>query len=234
MSVFAKYRPTAYPHTFAVEITVSRIAGGIPTDPKVAEGWLKTKLVADRDDLIREAVAEVMAERGVTADEAAKVVDITKHLNGFKRDTTGLYFEGRQVKACIKEAANIRWPQGRWSADKNGKVRLAIKTGDERTSGKATRSFWAEHAFVQDDRIPLGVAEPTGVAQRFVHTWRGSGIQYEEFIDDAKLAFTVASDLDFADEHWALLWLTAEQNGLGASRSQGYGRFEVTRWERIK
>jgi len=217
MSVFDKYRAKAYPFLFAAEIHVGRIAGGTPTDPKVAEGWLKTKLAADRDDLIRDAVSEVMVERGVTAGEAVEIVDQNKHLNGFKRDENGLYIEGRQVKAAIKEAANVRWPKDRWGPSRKG-----------------TLSFWAEHVFVQEDRIPLGATEPSGVAQRFVHTWRGSGIQYEEYVDDAKLSFTVATDHDFTAEQWALMWLTGEQQGVGASRSQGYGRYEVVHWERIK
>lgn len=72
------------------------------------------------------------------------------------------------------------------------------------------------------------------ISQRFVHTWRGSGIQMEEYVTDAKLAFTVTTDHDFSTEEWALLWLTGEQQGIGATRSQGYGRYEVTRWERLK
>lgn len=216
MSVFAKYRAKAYPYNFNVELLVTRIAGGTPTDPKVAEGWLKTKLTPDRDDLIREAVAEVMLERGIGADEATQVVSENKHLNGFRRDNNGLYLEGRCVKAAIKEAANVRWPKDRWGP-----------------SNKGTLSFFAEHVFVQEDRIPLGVTEASGVSQRFVHTWRGSGIQYEEYVDDAKLAFTVATDHKFTAEQWALMWLTGEQQGVGASRSQGYGRYEVTRWDPI-
>lgn len=215
MSVFEKYRAKAYPYTFDVELLVGRIAGGTPTDPRVAEAWLKTKLGVDKDDLIREAVAEVMVERGVGADEATAVVSANKHLNGFRRDESGLYVEGRQVKAAIKEAANVRWPKERWGPSRKG-----------------TLSFFAEHVFCQEDRIPLGVAEPSGVAQRFVHTWRGSGIQYEEYVDEAKLRFTVATDYDFKTEEWALLWLTGEQQGIGASRSQGYGRYTVTRWDK--
>jgi hypothetical protein len=215
-SVFAKYQARAYPYVFSIELHIPCIAGGTPTDPKVAEGWLKTKLVG-RDDLIREAVAEVMVERGVTAEEATKLVDINKHLNGFRRDESGLYIEGRQAKAMIKEAANVRWPKDRWGP-----------------SNKGTLSFFPEHVFVQEDHIPLGVSEPSGVMQRFVHTWRGSGIQYEEYVDDAKISFTVATDFKFSEEQWALLWLTAEQQGLGASRSQGYGRFEVRKWELVK
>lgn len=215
-SVFAKYAPKAYPHTFNGTLHVGCIAGGIPTDPKVAEGWLRTKLAA-ADDLIRQAVAETMAERGVTAEEAAAIVDQSRHLNGFKRDEHGLYIEGRQLKAAIKEAANVRWPKDRWGPSRKG-----------------TLSFFAEHVFVQEDRLPLGVAEPTGVNQRFVHTWRGSGIQYEEYVTDAKVDFTVATDCDFTAEQWALLWLTGEQQGIGATRSQGFGRYEVVRWERAQ
>lgn len=217
MSVFAKYKPQAYPYNFSCELLVPTVAGGTPTDSHVAEGWLKTKLGIDRDDLIREAVAEVMVERGVTADEATAVVNESKHLNGFRRDEHGLYIEGRQIKAAIKEAANVRWPKDRWGPSRKG-----------------TLSFFAEHVFVQEDRIHLGVIEATGVNQRFVHTWRGSGIQYEEYVQEAKVGFTVATDHEFTEEQWALLWLTGEQQGIGSSRSQGYGRYEVTRWEPIE
>lgn len=217
-SVFAKYVPEAYPYNFNVELTVSRLAGGIPTDPKVAEGWIKAKLTDDPGDIIREDVAKVMLERGVSLEEATEQVNINKHLNGFKRETEGgeLYIEGRQVKAMIKEAANVRWPKERWGPTRKG-----------------TLSFFAEHVFVLEDHIGLGVTEPDGVNQRFVHTWRGSGISYEEFVDEAKVHFTVTTDYEFKAQEWAFLWLTAEQNGLGASRSQGYGRFKVTGWEKV-
>lgn len=213
MSVFDDYRTKAYPHTFNGTLLVATICGGTPTDPKVAEGWLRTKM-ADKDDLIRQMVAETMTERGVTAEEATEAVMVDKHLNGFKRDSEGLYIEGRQLKAAIKEAANIRWPKDRWGP-----------------SSKGTRSFFAEHVFVLEDRLHLGVAEPTGISQRFVHTWRGNGIQYEEYVEAAKINFTVVTDHKFTAEQWAMLWLTGEQNGIGATRSQGFGRYEVVRWE---
>jgi hypothetical protein len=217
VSVFEKYRPIAYPYSFTVALRVGRIAGGIPTDPKVAEGWLKTKLGVAKDDLIRDMVAEVMLERGISAEEATAQVNADRNLNGFKRNKSGLYIEGRQAKAAIKEAANVRWPKDRWGPSRKG-----------------TLSFFAEHVFVQEDILQLGVDEPTGVAQRFVHTWRGSAIQYEEFVDNAELAFTVVTDYEFTAEQWGLLWLTGEQQGIGASRSQGYGRYEVTGWRKIK
>jgi hypothetical protein len=221
MGVFDKYKQEMYPHRFAGQIHVGVIAGGIPTDPKVAEGWLKTKLGVDKDELIRQQVAETMVERGITADEAAEVVNTNKHLNGFKRDENGLYYEGRQLKAALKEAASVAVAAGKLTARGWGKT------------NKGLLSYLAEHVFVVEDRLHLGVAEPTGIAQRFVHTFRGSGIQYEEYVEDAKVDFTVISDHDFSAKEWAAIWTCGEQQGIGASRSQGYGRYEVTRWDRL-
>jgi hypothetical protein len=219
-TVFKEFEDEAYPHKFIGQLKVATIAGGIPTDPRVAEGWLRSKL-GDKDDQIRDLVATTMIERGVSAEEAAKLVDEFKHLNGFKRDKNGLYIEGRQLKAAIKEAASVAM-----AADK-----LASR-GWGRTN-KGLLSYAAEHIFVVEDRLYLGVEEATGVNQRFVHTFRGSGIQYEEFVNDAVIDFTVISDHDFTDREWAMLWLSGQQQGIGASRSQGFGKYEVTRWDRV-
>lgn len=219
-SVFAKFQPEMFPYRFAGSLLVGTIAGGTPTDPKVAEGWLKTKLGVDKDDQIRAMVAETMVERGVTADEATKLVDAQKHLNGFKRDEQGLYIEGRQLKAALKEAASCAVAAGKLTARGWGKT------------NKGLLSYLAEHVFVVEDRLHLGVTEATGINQRFVHTFRGSGIQYEEYVTDAKVDFTVMADHDFSVKEWAAIWTSGEQQGIGASRSQGYGRYEVTRWDK--
>lgn len=221
MSVFAKYREEMYPFRFAGSLHVGVIAGGTPTDPKVAEGWLKTKLGVDKDSLIQEMVAQVMVDRSVTADEAVKLVDSQKHLNGFKRDERGLYIEGRQLKAALKEAASVAVAAGKLNVRGWGKT------------NKGLLSYLAEHVFVVEDRLHLGVAEASGISQRFVHTFRGSGIQYEEYVEDAKVDFTVISDHDFTPKEWAAIWTCGEQQGIGASRSQGYGRYEVVRWDPI-
>lgn len=221
-SIFAKYTDVAWPHRFAGRISVRNIAGGVPTDPKVAEGWLRTKLT-DKDDLIREMVAQVMVDRGVTADEAASLVDTNKHLNGFRRDTDGLYIEGRQLKAAVKEAAGVAR-----ATDK-----LKAKWG---ATNKGVLGFVAEHIMVIEERLHLGVTEPSKVIQSFPKNPRTgqTGIQYTEIIETAEFDFTVISDYAFTDEEWAMLWLTGEQQGVGASRSQGFGRYEVIKWEPVR
>lgn len=229
-SVFAVQQAELFPFRFSGQLTVGVIAGGTPTDPNVAEGWLRTKLGLDKGDLIREAVAEVMADRGVSAEEATKIVDTSKHLNGFRRDESGLYIEGRQLKAALKEAASCAM-----AVDK-------LKSKGWGKTNKGLLNFMAEHVFVQETKLHLQeqfgeglipVTEPTGVNQRFVHTFRGSGIQYEEYVDNAVIDFTVLADYEFTPAEWAAIWTSGEQQGIGASRSQGYGRYEVTRWDAV-
>jgi hypothetical protein len=219
-SVFAKFRPKVYPYIYDGSLFVGRHVGGTPSDPKVAESYIRTKL-DDADDIIQQAVSEIMLERGLTKTEAAAELALRKHLNGYKRDPErGLYAEGRTLKACLKEAAGIliqtHWPKKTWG---------------NHSSKKGTKGFMPEHIFVLEDRLYFGVNEPTGVQQRFIATHRGTGIQMEEYIDDAKIDFTVGCDYLFSEEDWGFLWSTAEQNGWGASRSQDYGKFAVTRWD---
>jgi hypothetical protein len=217
---FDAWRSVAWPYRFRVTLTVHTIAGGTPTDPNVAAGWLRTKTAAS-DELIREQIAKIMVEKGITAEEATKEANESRHLNGFRRDSNGLYIEGRQAKAMLKEAASVAAAADKIPARSYGKT------------NKGLLGFFAEHVQVEEDRIPLGVTEPTGIIQRFVHTWRGTGIQYEEYVEEADLTFIVATDWEFDQKFWAMLWLTAEQQGIGASRSQGMGRFTVTEWEPI-
>lgn len=219
MSIFDKYQTEAWPIRYTGSLHVPKIVGGVPGNQKVAEGWLRTKL-ADKDDLIRQMVAETMVERGVDGDTATAIVDAEQHLNGFKRDENGLYIEGRQLKAAIKEAASVAAAAGKVNGKGWGKT------------NKGLLSFLAEHVVVLEERLHLGTDEPAGILQRFVHTWRGNAIQYEEYVENAVINFTVLSDYEFSDRDWAMIWLTGEQQGIGASRSQGFGRYEVTKWKR--
>lgn len=227
-SVFATFRPTAWPVEYKGQLTLPVIVGGIPSSDKVAEGWIRSKLGLDNDRIIQEAVLATMAERGVDANEAAKIVNEMKNLNGFKRDKVGLFIEGRQLKAALKEAANVAVAAGKLNPRGWG------------VTNKGLLGFLAEHVFVVEDRLYLldaegnNVKEATGINQRFVSTFRGTGIQYEEYVSDAVINFSVQTDYPFTEKQWAMIFLTGEMQGLGASRSQGYGRYEITAWNEVR
>lgn len=218
-SVFSSMFTQAYPYRYDAELHVPMLVGGVPSDPKVAEGWIRAK-VKDTEDRIQEMIARTVIERGVTTEEAIKIVNEMKNLSGFKRTADGeLYIEGRQVKAAMKEAVSVAAGAGK------------IKQTGWGVTKKWIKGFFPEHFFVLETTIPLGVNAPTGILQQFPHTYNGSSIQYQEYVEDVTIQFTVITDWKFTKKDWAMLWLTGEQQGLGASRSQGYGTYSVVRWD---
>lgn len=218
-SVFAKKHAERYNRRYQATLLVDYLVGGIPSDPKVAEGWIKKNLGIENDELVAEMVAKTMLERNIEMGDAIDEVVKTVKVNGFKRDSQGLYFETRNVMAAIKEASNICWPKRKWGP-----------------SSKGTRSYWVEHVFPQRAPLHLGQMEPDGIHQRFVHTWRGDGIQYEEYVQEAKLSFELYTDADektITEDDFATLWACGEDQGIGSSRGVGYGRYTVVGWDRI-
>lgn len=234
-SVFADWRSRSYPFTFDGELLVNVLVGGVPSDPHIAKGWIESKVKDSNEQRIQELIAQTMVDRNVTQAEAVDIVNNLKNLNGFKKlrcpdcppigpnCVTGkheLFIEGRQLKAALKEAVSVAVAAGKLEMTKWGSTR------------KWLTNYFPEHVFVLDERLPLGVYEPTAVLQNFVHTHKGSSIQYQEYVEKATIKFTVVTDHDFTDKDWAMIWTTGEMNGLGASRSQGYGTYQVTRWDK--
>jgi len=231
-SVFAD--DSVWKHRYAAGLHLISYTGGTPSDPKVAKGWLATRLggEAERDRMLTARLQQTIAERiGADPDlDPQKAMDeaiaqTAVNVNGFKRTPIGLYVEGRTIKAALKEATNIALAAG------NVPMRYGL-------TKKGTKSYVAEHVMVTEDNIPITrdgepVTEPDEIQQAFVHTFRGSGIDYSEVLFDVDVAFTVKTDVDLTDL-WPTIWTTAEENGLGARRSQGSGRFIVTRWDKLR
>jgi hypothetical protein len=229
--VFAKFADDAWPYWYAGELKVGILAGGIPQDPNVVESWIKTKLRDIRSDAeIQEVIATTMAELGLSEEEAVRKASTQMvGMNGFKRDETGLYVEGRQLKAALKEAVMVAANAGKLETGKWGRP-------DNASYKKQIKGWFPEHVFIVEERLyichdgkPVQIHD--GVTQKFVHTHRGDSISYEQFVKDAEIRFTVKSDYEMSEKQWALIWLTGQMQGFGASRSQEYGRYTVTRWE---
>lgn len=214
--LFTRYRVT-------IRIT-NRIMGGTPKDPKVIEGWIKSRMGLEEGEELRIQVVRTMIELGhelgdapapeeLDAAIAATVAD--KSTNGFKRDERGLYIESRTTKAMLKENINILF-----GAQKFGPTR------------KGAKGYVAERIFIEEERLPLGRMEPDGVELFIGHVTGPQGpratLTYYEFADQPEVEFTVMSLQDcLTATQWEAIFEQAEQNGLGSLRSQGYGRFRV-------
>src|SRR6266540_4074767 len=125
----------------------------------------------------------------------------------------GLYVEARQVKAMLKESTNVLFGGERWGSTRKG-----------------PRSFVAERVFVEPDKLWVGVDEPSGIELMIGHLWGPTGprstLGYHEYVERPVLEFTVLAVRDaLTPEQWADIWVHAQENGFGALRSQGFGRF---------
>jgi hypothetical protein len=210
-----------------------KIMGGTPCDPEIIRNWLLTRPGLVKDEVHhRQLLMQTLVERGVEniSDEmsydemlsaARSVADLT-HLNGFKRGPDGLYIEGRQVKAMFKESTNILFAGESW-----GKTR------------KGPKNFLAERIFVEPDRIYLGVREPSGVELFIGHVSGPRGAQstltHHEYVERPQIIVDCVCTRDaITADQWREIWLHAQHNGMGALRSQGFGRFEVVDWQEIE
>ncbi len=208
-----------------------KLLGGIPNDPKIIEGWLRAKAGITDQEEIRNAMLRTLVDLGAEVSpsmsyeelvKASESVAAMKQTSGFKRDENGLYIEGRQVKAGIKESVNILFAGERWGVTKKG-----------------PKNFTAERVFVNPERIYLGRNEPDGIEMSMVHLNGPQGprssLNYSEYVQEVTISFDVLSTKDeVKEEQWPSIWLHFGENGLGATRSQSYGRFDVIKWEKAK
>lgn len=203
----------------------------------------QTNLVAGRESADGQAVAEgstlVAVETAIEdlTDQELTDLAISKAakdlagLNQFKRTPEGvLYIEGRQLKAALREAVSVAANAGKITTKNWGNP-------DNASYKKQLKGWFPEHVFVTDEILPLyredgsPVTREDGILQKFVHTHRGDAIGYEEYVRNAKIRFHVKTDVDLTEEQWAMIWLTGQDQGLGASRSQGFGTYQMTGWE---
>ena len=229
--VFAKFVPKVWAYQYRTTLLFQDIACGVPSDPKVAEGWIKSKIKDPaKSDRIRQAVEDIMQNRGLTEDEATEEVNSKRNCNGFLRDrkTGQFYIMGYQIKAALKEAVSVAVAADNIPAKQWGKT------------GKGAISFASEHIQVVDEHVFLTrggqpVTQADEVKQSFPinKITKQTSIQYTEICRDVAVTFTVATDWQFTDEQWGTIWVTGNLQGIGASRSQDHGRYNVVAWDRI-
>ena len=226
-SVFAKTTDLFTTYHCAIKMR-DRMLGGIPKAPDVIEAWLRSKAGISDTEEVRNAMLRTLKELGVEVKEdmnyedlvaASKEVAGSKQATGFKVDEEGLYIEDRQVKAMLREAVNILYAGERWGTTKKGPL-----------------NYFVERVFIQPAHIHLGRAEPDGTELRVIHIsgpqGRRSSLSYFEYVESATMEFDVIVARDLIEhERWPEIWTLAQENGLGASRAQSYGRFDVTKWE---
>lgn len=232
---------------------LDKLVGGIPNDPKAIEGWIATRMMITDADAQFAMVVQTLRETGVDIPENASMEEVqeavrqvadTTHACGFKSDKRGgPYLESRCLKAFLKEVINILYAGNRWGATKKG-----------------PKSWAAERAFIWPDRLYVGnrpqgmldladdevtakfaKEERNGADGKLLFTGHTSGpkgpvstLTYYQYVYRARLEFDVmVADDGINMDTWREILEHGQQNGLGTLRSQGHGRFQVVRFERV-
>lgn len=217
-------------YTAELQVT-DRIIGGIPKDPDTIRKWLESRVAGGADLSLQAVIDETtaaMRERGDNVSWDAILDETTRALeggNGFKSvPELGLVYEGRCLKAALKEAANVAYPGTNFPGKPQG-----IRKGLMR--------YLAERVFVEQNYLPLGVEVPDGTEQRIKHVLTPQGprsaINVVDYVTRPTITATIAVLDDFLPaEAWGRIWRCAEEIGIGADRARSDGRFELTRWDR--
>lgn len=222
-------------YTMTIEFR-HKVLGGTPKDPEIMAAWVRKNAglegPANEELVIKTAidmgldVAEGMSWEDV--QKAAEKIVEERKTNGFRKMPGGaLALSAYQIKAMIKESVNILYAGERWGKTKKG-----------------PKSFAAERVFVRPEPlIPFirdgkFLLEPDGVEQNVAHISGPKGpmstITRAEYVEGASLAFNIYSLNDeLEEEHWFEIFTHAQENGLGSSRSLGYGTFNITAWSKV-
>lgn len=240
MGVFDKYLKDVYSHRLVTLQLTNRIYGGTPQRPDVIEAWLRTKTgvtqQAELAAMTKRTIMEMDPELAETAKNlspyevmklASEKLATSQTAVGFKRDNQGgLFIESRQIKAGLKEATNIQLAGV--MLGKNG-----------RYQGKGAKNWLAERVFVGPERIYLGKQEIDGLELFVGHVSGPQGprstLTYYQYATRPQIRFRVAIlQSGVIAEHWPQIWITFQDGGVGALRSQDAGRFEVMQWEEVE
>lgn len=236
MSILNSYRNEMYQRIHVTLEFNDRLLGGQPKDPQMIEGWLRANMgLKNSDEMflrMRQHMIEVGIEGAAEAATHEELIGLGVALGTdmktqvFKRDPLGNpYIESRQVKAAIKECVNILWGSERWGATRKG-----------------VKGYTAERVFVKPDMILVGAPEDVTVMPMVGHV---SGPQGErstlgmfEYVVQPSVEFHIlqlvgqakvnSDEPALTQDQWCRLFAHMELNGLGATRSQGYGQFEVS------
>lgn len=220
---------------FMIEFTfLDKILGTQPRNADVMRAWLESKHLP----------AEIIEDQVSRMDPGEKIDDATERAwTTFFSDDHGPWIGTYQVEALFRELLTSRGitveKRGSkqtyqhllevWACDENG----TVYEGGE----GARLHFWRDGAPVP---VPDGHVEKTA----HVQTAQGerSVIKRHDYVENAKVRFLLVVPANMAhgrasavidEKTIALLLAHAGGDGLGCSRSQGFGQFKVTRFDQL-
>jgi len=203
------------------------VEGGVPKDPEMIRTWILAKVSKGElkmepqevEELIRTTAQEVIVQEEEAEEETSKEQVTRRKLKaswcGFKSDENGLYIEARQVHAMLKECANT--------------LKLTRQI-------PGLRQVLQHGTHIKPVKIYLSKKEPDGIREAIAQTRFGSAFKRNDYVKNAEITVEIYyADVGFlSDDNYKKVMVVAQENGLGANRSQGVGKFDILQLEKIQ
>lgn len=207
-----------------------QFGSSIPRGEKEIRAMLEHRMPAKKPEdgmPLDGLVAQVVSEVAVADEDDGEFVPgwIT-----FKRDEKGLYAEGRTIRGHLKDCALQV-------------AKLFDGTKAHKDKGypeiKNFRSKFVNRIYVADQKIHLSKEEPDGYEERFIQVMTPQGprssIKYVDYVIDPLLEFSVKilDDGVITVKQLSTVLEYGAVHGMGAERSQGWGRYEVLSLDQV-
>lgn len=225
-----------------------KMLAGLPSNEEMLDYFVKAKQMSDaeKEDFIARIQGGALSE-----DEKAEMKETSWTV--FERDREGhLCVWHNNIKAMLRECMT--------TLGVFIEKRPSLKKGEEAAGGKQTY----QHGLVVEEnrvkllsdfeyqkqpdgklkKVSLGaykpMTRPHGYIDRVKHISDASGkrsaLGRHDFVDEARLVF-VLKWVDtgvYSIDDLKRVWAACQEDGLGACRSSGYGRFDCIEWEVLK
>lgn len=207
--------------------TRERMDGGTPKDPKLIEAWVRGRTGHD-DELTQKQIEEHLPDLPAAADEVAGGMWC-----GFKvhspveGEDPRKYVETRQVKAMLRECATVLG-----ITKKKRGSRQVIQHGFEvKGAGLGSRIYLnPKNEGTSEGAIHVMTPQgPRSALKRNDFVGEGTTLEFEVWV----LKTAPQETRHIGESELLEMLALAQENGLGANRSQGCGKFDVTKFEKI-
>jgi hypothetical protein len=207
------FNPRELYSVYRVKIALrDRIYGGMPRNKELIKAWVESTTGYSDEQAVK-----------LTQDNAELVVNevAEKCWIGFPGDAEGLFVPARNIKAMLKQSASML----RITKTKVGSKQILAEGMEVK-------------ALDGSDKIRLGVTEPHGTEEKAIHVMTAQGprtaLKRQDYVEKPVLEFEIwvlktapGENRHVGEKDIVQILRHAQENGCGASRSQGDGKFDV-------
>lgn len=225
-----------YDKYFVTILFREKVCGGKPKSDDLLGGHI-IRTTGHDDEATKRLIEQAM--EGLPPQEGDLEEKVQSSSSRFLSDSIALYLDCYQAKAMLKQSASML-----------GIFRKRIGTKQVCSEGMEVKGLQHERRLHFQKREPTGnyvyVTAPTGTQEATVHvtTAKGkvSGIKRVDYLeeDDLILSFEVwilktdtHEKRHVGEKDLVEILRFSQENGLGADRSQGYGKFDVVELRKL-